>query len=371
MKAMISADMKQMNRKIVFDIIRKKREVTRVELSQMTGMSGPSILTIVNEFLEKGILVQLGKQSTSKGRHPVSMAFNPDIMLSIGIEYEGNNLSIGLVNLDGKIRFQTVSRVPANLGDSFFQVIEKSINKIEELLHKEKLEYCGIGLGIPGAVNSEEAVVYFAPYVGVNTPLDISGQLAELEKKFSKPIFIENDVNASAIGEFYMREANENGKDLLYISIGAGIGSGIILNKELRHGCNYLCGEIGYTIPSTDCKVSRGETGWLEQNISHRTLCDKFENYRLRFEVAPDMIQYIARTICPYIANLVNTLDMDLVVIGGELALNGGENLIKEIQKEVSRLTLSDVQVQSCLSDYAGIVGTALIASNNLFNTIL
>lgn len=372
MKAtMISADMKQMNRKIVFDIIRKKREVTRVELSEMTGMSGPSILTIVNEFLEKGILVQRGKQSTSMGRHPISMAFNPDIMLSIGIEYEGNNLSVGVVNLDGEIRFQTVFKVPANLGDNFFQVIEKSITKIEGLLSKENLDYCGIGIGIPGAVNYKEKVVYFAPYVGVNAPLDISKQLEELEKKFNKPIFIENDVNASAIGEFYIREANENGKDLLYISIGTGIGSGIILNRELRHGCNYLCGEIGYSLPSIDYDVSRDKTGWLEENISHTTLCEKFHNYRLRYEIDQDMIQYVTRTICPYIANLVNTLDMDLVVIGGELALNGGDMLIKEIQKEVSRLTLSEVQVQSCLTDYAGIAGTALIASNNLFNTIL
>lgn len=371
MKAMISADMKHMNRKILFDIIRIERKITRVQLSEMTGMSGPSILTIVNEFLEKGILVQLGKQSTSVGRHPVSMAFNPDIMLSIGIEYEGNNLSVGLVNLDGKIRFQTVSRVPANMGDSFFQVIENSIEKIEGLLAKENLDYCGIGLGIPGAVNNEEKIVYFAPYVGINEPFNISEQLMQLERKFNKPVFIENDVNASAIGEFYLREATESRNDLLYISIGAGIGAGIILNKELRHGCNHLCGEIGYSLPSTDCEVSRGRTGWLEESISHVTLCEKFEKYLLRYEMDHEIISYITRTLCPYIANLVNTLDIDLVVIGGELALNGGEVLMKAIQEEVARLTLSNVQVQGCRADYAGIAGTALIASNNLFNTIL
>lgn len=371
MKAMISADMKQMNRKIVFDIIRKEREITRVELAEITGMSGPSILTIVNEFIDKGILEKVSEKSTSVGRRPVVMRFNPDVMLSIGIEYEGNNLSVGVVNLDGEIRFQTVSRVPVNMGKTFFEVIEKSISKMEDLLAKENLDYCGIGLGIPGAVEGEKKIIYFAPYIGVNKPLDISAELDNLEKRFKKPIFIENDVNACAIGEFYIRKTTEIGKDLLYISIGAGIGAGIILNKELRHGSNHLCGEIGYSLPDVDCEVSREKAGWLEESLSFATLCEKSENYRLRYEMDSEIIDYITNTICPYIANLANTLDMNFIVIGGELALNGGDALIRAIQHKLARLTLSKVQVQSCKGDYAGVTGTALIASNNLFDTIL
>lgn len=371
MRAITSANMKRMNRKTVFDIIRARREVTRVELSEITGMSGPSILTIVNEFLETGILVPLGKQSTAAGRRPVSLAFNPDVMLSIGIEYEGNNLSVGVVNLDGDIRFQTVSKVPANLGDEFFAVVEKNICKVEEHLARENLDYCGIGLGIPGAMNHEDRVVYFAPYVGVNTPLDISPQLAALEARFKKPVFIENDVNASAIGEFYVRDTSQYGDDLLYISIGSGIGAGIIFGGQLRHGCNHLCGEIGYSLPDVSCEVSREKTGWLDESISRTTLYDRFEGYRQSHRVDEAMLSYVTRTVCPYIANLVNTLDISLVVIGGELVLNGGNPLLEAVQREISRLTLSNTQIQTCLSEYAGIVGTALIASNNLFNTIL
>ena len=371
MKALISADMKQINRKLVFDIVRKRKEVTRVELSEITGMSSPSILTIVNEFLQTGILVEQGKMSTTMGRHPMSLTFNPDVMFSIGIEFEGNNLSAGLVNLDGEIRFQTVSRIPSNLGDYFFDAVEKSIDKIEALLTKEGKSYYGIGMGIPGAVNNKTNVIYFAPYIGVNEPLDISPQIKRLEERFGKPIFVENDVNASAIGEFYVRQTGETYKDLLYISVGSGIGAGIILNKELRHGRNCLCGEVGYSLPDANEKVSRERTGWLEHKISHTTLCEMFPDYKNSYLVNEEMRIYISDTLCPYIANLTNALDLDLVVLGGELFINGGSKLLEVMHDTLNQLTLSDLQVKACITDYPGIVGTAMIASDNLFKTIL
>lgn len=371
MKAMISTDMKQINRKVVFDIARKKRSVTRVELSEMTGMSGPSIMAIVNEFIEKGILTVTGKKNGSVGRSPVTMVFNPDVLMSVGIEFEGNNLSVGLVNLDGEIRFQTMAKAPSNLGDSFFEALCKSIDKLTAIAEKEGLHYSGIGFGIPGAVNPEERIVHFAPYVGVLEPMDISEQIEKLENRYHTPVFIENDVNASAIGEYYVRQIQEETPDILYISIGAGIGAGIILDGELRHGGRGMCGEIGYSLRDTKGEVSRRQTGWLEKNISYETLCQKFEDYRTNGKVSGEMAAYVTEILCPFIANLVNTLDINQVVIGGQLMLDGGSFLLDEIRESVQKLTLSEVVIQSSTTEYTGVIGSALMASNKLWNTIL
>lgn len=371
MRAMISTDMKQMNRKIVFDIVRKKRSVTRVELSEMTGMSGPSIMAIVNEFIEKGILTVTGKKNGSVGRSPVTMVFNPDVMMSVGIEFEGNNLSVGLVNLDGEIRFQTMAKAPSNLGQSFFDALCKSIDKLAVMLEKEGLDFSGIGFGIPGVVNPEQRIVQFAPYIGIQEPLDISDYIGQLEDRYHKPVFIENDVNVSAIGEYYVRQNSEDTPDILYISIGAGIGAGIILDGELRRGSRGMCGEIGYSLWDAQGVVSRKQTGWLEEHISYKTLCDKFAQYRQSGEVGGDMAQYVTDTLCPFIANLVNTLDINQVVLGGELMLNGGEQLLHAVRECVRKLTLSEVTVQSSTTEYTGVMGSALMASNKLWNTIL
>lgn len=371
MKAMISTDMKQLNRKLVFDIARKKRAVTRVELSELTGMSGPSIMAIVNEFIEKGILTVTGKKSGSVGRSPVTMVFNPDVLLSVGIEFEGNNLSAGLVNLDGEIRFQTMAKAPSNLGDSFFEALCRSVDKLTEIVKKEGLHYSGIGFGIPGAVDPEARIVHFAPYVGVMEPVDISAQTEALERRYQTPVFIENDVNASAIGEHYVRQIKEETPDILYISIGAGIGAGLILDGELRHGGRGMCGEIGYSLRDVGNAVSRRQTGWLEKNISNETLCEKFENYRTAGRVSGEMAEYVTGILCPFIANLVNTLDISLVVIGGQLMLDGGSFLLNEIRETVQKLTLSEVTIQSSTTEYTGVIGSALMASNRLWNTIL
>lgn len=371
MKAMISTDMKQMNRKVVFDLARKMRSVTRVELSELTGMSGPSIMAIVNEFIEKGILTVTGKKNGSVGRSPVTMTFNPDVVLSVGIEFEGNNLSVGLVNLDGEIRFQTMAKVPPNLGEGFFDILCKSIDRLMEMMVKEELACSSIGFGIPGAVDPEKRIIYFAPYIGIQEAVDISEQIEQLEEKYQIPVFIENDVNVSAIGEYYVRQIHEDVQDILYISIGTGIGAGVILDGELRQGAHGMCGEIGYSLRDANEVVSRKKTGWLEEHLSYETLCDKFEEYRMNGTVSCEMADYVSGVLCPIIANLANTLDIDQVVIGGQLMVDGGNHLLETLESRLQNLTLSDVSVQRCATEYTGVVGSALLASNKLWNTIL
>lgn len=371
MKAMISTDMKQLNRKVVFDLVRRMRSVTRAELSELTGMSGPSIMVIVNEFIEKGILSVTGKKNGSVGRSPVTMVFNPDVMMSVGIEFEGNNLAVGLVNLDGEIRFQTMARVPSNLGDSFFEALCKSIDRLMEMLEKEEMSCCGIGFGVPGAVDSEKRTINFAPYIGIPEQLDISEQIEKLEERYQKPVFIENDVNVSAIGEYYVRQIKEEVKDILFVSIGTGIGAGIILDGKIRKGGHGMCGEIGYSLCDARETVSRKQTGWLEKHISYEMLCDKFEEYRLNGIVNEEMAEYITAILSPFIANLVNTLDIGQVVIGGQLMVDGGEFLLQMIRESMGNLTLSEVEVHGCTTEYTGVVGSALLASNKLWNTIL
>ena len=220
-------------------------------------------------------------------------------------------------------------------------------------------------------VDPEKKIIHFAPYIGIREPVNISSQTARLEERYHKPVFIENDVNASAIGEYYVRQNHEDVKDILYISIGAGIGAGIILDGELRRGSRGMCGEIGYCLRDTSGIVSRKQTGWLEESLAYETLCNRFEDYRLNGTVGPEMTEYITEILCPFIANFVNTFDMDQVVIGGQLMLDGGNSLLKAIRASVESLTLSEVAIEGCVTEYTGVVGSALMASNKLWNTIL
>ena len=375
MRAMVSTDMKRMNRKMIFDIVRKRRAVTRVELSKLTGMSGPSIMTSVNEFIERGILSAADTDAELKsgtlGRKPVTMLFNPDVLQSVGIEFEGNNLSVGLVNLDGKISRQTMVKVPPNLGPAFYQALFHCLDKLEAMMTEtERENYLGIGFGIPGVVDPKKKRIEFAPHVGVQEPIDIETDLQRVEERYHKPVLIENDVNAGAMGEFYVRRIREEIQDLLYISVGAGIGAGIILDGKLRHGCRNLCGEIGYMVNGPEHSAKRSQPGWLESMVSHEALCERFEDYRLSGLVSGEMISYMVDLLGPAIANLVNTLDIDQVVIGGRLAVNGGEALLQALEKKVQQMTLAFIVPAATQIYYMHIVGSALLATDHLLDTI-
>ncbi|HJB92293.1 MAG TPA: ROK family protein [Candidatus Eisenbergiella merdigallinarum] len=373
MRAMVCTDMKRNNRKMIFDIVRKERCVTRAELSRTTGMSGPSIMTIVNEFIDLGILTASEKEAKSGelGRKPVPMLFNPDALQSVGIEFEGNNLFVGLVNMDGEIRYQTMVKVQPNLGDAFYQSLFSCLDKLEGMMTEtEKKNYLGIGFGIPGVVDPKEKRVEFAPYVGIREPADISADLNRVSDRYGKPVLIENDVNAGAAGEYYVRRIREEIQDLLYVSVGAGIGAGIILDGKLRHGRRNLCGEIGYTVDSADQIVERSRSGRLESLLSREALCEKFEEYRQYGLVSPDMVSYMTKLLSPVIANLANALDVDRVVVGGNLAVSAGEALLQSLDRELEHLTLARIKLQGCRTDYTGVVGSALLASNTLMDTI-
>ena len=117
--------------------------------------------------------------------------------------------------------------------------------------------------------------------------------------------------------------------------------------------------------------MSRRQTGWLEESLSYETLCGKFEDYGQNGRVGGEMTEYITEILCPFIANFVNTFDMDKVVIGGQLMVDGGETLLKAIRKSMESLTLSEVAIEGCVTEYTGVVGSALMASNQLCNTVL
>lgn len=371
MKTVDAAGLKLINRRVIFDIVRTKRNVTRVELSKMTGMSGPSILAVVNEFIDKGILTVGKKKSGSKGRSPVEMTYNPNVIVSIGIEFEGNDLSVGLVNLDGQILYQITERVSAAFDDNFFRMLCVELDRITQIAEKENIQYMGIGFGIPGVLRQSEKVIDFAPYIGVNEACDISERLKYIEERYHRPVFIENDVNASAMGEYHVRRLQEDISDMLYISIGSGVGAGLILGGKLRRGMHEACGEIGYSILSVKDVISQKGTGWLERKLSYATLCQNFEEYRQTGKVSSCMVEYIESILLPVIVNIVNTLDLNYVVFGGQLILNGGQDLLNSIQDHLAPLVLNEVKLVLEKSAFSGVVGSALVASNAICDSIL
>lgn len=162
--------------------------------------------------------------------------------LVAGIDIGGTNTALGVVDRKGNILFRdTFSTKKYNLIDDFLSAIEISLSRASETLDGACIT--GFGIGVPNG-NLRTGVIEYAP----NLPWPDNLPLSELiERKFGKPCRITNDANAAAIGEMIYGAA-KGLKDFIVITLGTGVGSGIVCNETLLEGFDGYAGELGHTI---------------------------------------------------------------------------------------------------------------------------
>lgn len=161
--------------------------------------------------------------------------------LAIGVDLGGTKIAAALVREDGQVLYSSVVDTKPEEGEA--AVMNRITEQIELLMEQAPSSVCGVGLGSPGFINNSNGVVADAVNLGwVNIPL-----IAEIKKRLSidLPVHLLVDTNASALGELYFG-AGKDLHDFLYISIGTGIGAGVVVNKKLVSGANGLVGFIGH-----------------------------------------------------------------------------------------------------------------------------
>lgn len=311
---------------------------------------------------------------------------------AIGVDLGGTKIGFALVHKDGKIKEYT--KIPTLASQGKEQVVGRMTENIHQMIQKAKISpetIAGIGLGIPGMVNPMTGIVRFAP----NLPGWENVPIAKMiENEFNRPVMIENDANAAAWGEKIFGVARGM-KHLVCLTLGTGIGGGLILNGEIYHGQNFFAGEVGHMIlnqngPECNC----GGKGCLEAYSSatgiRNQIREKYEEMRQKendFSSIPDVNQVklidlfqqareghpvyseVIREALEYlglgIVNLIHLLNPQMIVLVGGIA-NEGEKLLQPIKRIVNQRAMpsytEDPQiVLGKLGNYAGIVGSAAL----------
>ena len=188
------------------------------------------------------------------------------------------------------------------------------------IIRNDAHEYvAGIGLGLPCSYDKRTHTVSFSPLINLFDSVCILDLEQELQAKFGLPLVVENDVNMDVFGEYRVRKLSKT--DLAYISLGTGLGAGVILNGELRYGTNYQCGEIGYMIFESDYIANLDNGGWLERRINLAALSERF-GFDAITHTGCDMrpiIDYISNLVEIGIANFASIIDCGTVCLGGIL----------------------------------------------------
>ena len=308
----------------------------------------------------------------------------------VGIDLGGTNTKIGVVDKEGNKIFTTTIKTESIDG------YEISLNRIADILKENLKEYeitldkvGGVGIGVPGPVVQTRIVKFFA-----NFPWPENLNLAEeFEKRIGLKVRADNDVNVITLGEMW-KGAGKGHSNVLGIAIGTGIGGGIILNGQLVSGKNGTGGEIGHTKLVRDGKLCGcGQKGCWEAYASAtglireaqgRLIVDKknqlyemtkgreleakdvFDAAKAGDKFSVDIVDYEAEYLAMGISNLLNTLDPEIVVLGGGVSL-AGDFLIDRVKESLKKYALPSALeglkiVQAELGNDAGILGAAYLA---------
>lgn len=289
--------LKELNSSLIKDALSRCGQATRVELAGMTKISQPTVNLLIRELLSDGTVVSLGAAQSTGGRRAEVYALNQKKSAVVLITVGDSSFETSVIdmNLEEEQHGRTARRKDM---DCLMQM-----ERILDDLIRENPNICAIAAGVPGAV-SADGEVFAAPSVPgwENFPLK-----RILEDKFSLPVYVANDINASAAGYCFVHGGVRN---MVYLfTDGDGIGAGIIVNGELYYGFGSFAGELGY-MRLGGCSV--------EERMHRRGSEMKF----------PDMMAQI-------IVNIVCLLNPERIVLAG---CEDMMQAVPEIRKECGRM---------------------------------
>jgi len=311
-------------------------------------------------------------------------------MYTIGIDLGGTNIVASVVDDDYNIigTSKTPTNSPRSADEIFEDVCEEAVKTAG--LTMEDID--SVGMGTPGTVN-QDGVIEFANNLAFNN-VPARTMLAKRINKPEEKVFIENDANCAALGEAYAGCGN-GAKDFVAVTLGTGVGSGVIIGGKIVNGVNYAGGECGHMVIVVDgeqCSCGRkgcweayaSATALIRQtkkameeypdSLMHKLAKEEgkvsgrtaFDAMRLGdiagIKVVDDYIKYVA---CGLI-NIVNALQPEIICIGGGIC-NEGETLMKPLRRFVQseRYSIhSKIQtkiVKAELGNDAGVIGAALL----------
>jgi glucokinase len=305
--------------------------------------------------------------------------------LVFAVDLGGTYLRIALIDGSGKIHRQSKQRTPK--GDSPHCVVDALVAAAGKWSNNGGPPIVAASIMVPGTVDTRNATVIQAPNLPALSNFSLK---AVLEDRLGWPVLLENDANAAAVGEMWLGAAR-GCRDVVSVTLGTGVGGGVILDGELWRGAHGSAGEIGHTTvdPFSGLKCKCGNVGCLELFASATAIVRMTRESLPRFpdsvlnrgeltaevvydagragdELALSVFKKFGTYLGIGLANLINIIDPEIIVIAGG-AVNGWSLFASYMQQEVNeravRATAQQVKIAAAeCGDNAGLLGAARLA---------
>ncbi|MCY3936380.1 MAG: ROK family transcriptional regulator [Chloroflexi bacterium] len=243
--------MRRINAAAVLDLIRRDGRTSRTDIGDTLNLSLPTVMRIVDQLMEANLVVPAGSHSQENGvgRPQNLLQFNAEGNLVIGADVGGTKIYGATANLGGQILYeQQVRHQETKSAEEYYTRLLALVGELLATAQARGKRVLGIAVGAPGETQHEEGVVRWAPALNWRDfPLK-----ARLQEATGLPVVVENDVNLAALGEYWFGAVADGAfalQNIVLLSIGTGIGAGIILEGQLYRGARSSAGEIGYLLP--------------------------------------------------------------------------------------------------------------------------
>jgi glucokinase len=370
-----ATQMRQINRSAILELIRLNSPIARSDIGKQLGLSLPTVMRIVDDLIHEGLVYYTGEYEPSCGRRRQLLAYNRSSTFVIGLHLDGERLFGALADIGGEIHTERTLEWMYRSGEERLEMLCDTIEMlISDPLLREAHIY-GIAIGVQGLVNSREGNVLYAPALGW-----YELALKQLiEQRSGLPVFVENDVNLAVMGEYWFG-AGQGVRNLVLLSIGNGVGAGLIIDGALYRGAHEAAGEIGYFLtPADPLPAHLLEPGPMESQISdagvtqraRQVLANNLPVEQLQTincqEVcdavhaqepwALKIVDEIVEHLTVAVANLSLVVDPELVVLAGNLVASA-DTIIPALANRLEKIVPCPPRlIASELSNRATVMG--------------
>jgi predicted NBD/HSP70 family sugar kinase len=376
--------LRRLNRLRVIHALRDQGQISRAEIARRTGLSRSTVSSLVAELQADGLVIERPEPGSAHGdqggRPPILLSFDASAGAAVGIDFGHSHVRVAVSDLSSTILAEREARLDTD------QDAQEGLDAAADLVAAalaeadvERARVIGAGMGIPGPIQHDDGVVgstaILPGWVGVAAG-------AEMRRRLDLPVMVDNDANLGALAEAAFGAGRDAG-DLIYLKVASGIGAGLILNGRLYRGSAGLAGEVGHVLVDPDGLVCRcGNRGCLETLAATGALVDLLRrSHGAELTVAKmiaaardgdvgsrRVIADAGRAIGRAVATLLNVLNPELLVVGGDLA-GAGDALLDGVRESIARAALPEAArmagvVAGVLGDRAQVLGAlALVVS--------
>ncbi|MBL8124640.1 MAG: ROK family transcriptional regulator [Blastocatellia bacterium] len=326
-------DVRDINQTVFLHLIRERQPISRADIAKFTGLRPGTVSAIVNRLIKNGLVYEGTEGPSSGGRPPTYLYINSESFYVLAIDIGVIDTVFAVSDFNGRI-LQQRSVLTEGEPDVFLNGLADQIDSLVKSQFS-RARFAAVGVSVPGLIDRETGSIVSSPNLEWN---DVPVR-SVLETRLRLPVYVENDANAAAFSELWYGPIDEASvRTLLFVLVVEGLGTGLIINGELRVGSRFGLGGFGHmSIDPNGELCSCGRRGCWETFASERATVERFHRVTAKQglpvlgiqeliarankgdEMALESLKITAEYLGEGIANLVHGIYPEAVVVGGDI----------------------------------------------------